>query len=305
MPHSFHGLWPAMLTPLDSAGLPALQETEKLVELFVRQQLDGIYLLGSTGQGPLLSVDQRQAVAECVLRTAAGRIPVMVHVGATATDDAVQLARHARRTGAAAISSVGPIYYRTGADAVFEHYRRIGSAGELPFFVYHLSTVNTLALGGREYVDRLLALPHIAGMKFTDRDLYQLGVICACAGDRLTLFSGADELLCQAALSGAQGAIGTFFNVWGPACRAARQEFIGGSVAAGSRFMTAFQMALDKVLTSSGVWTFLRAAMRIRYGIEIGACRSPLGVTDRPWNDADVEPILDAVDAAAPGIHRT
>jgi N-acetylneuraminate lyase len=218
MTQKYRGLWPAMLTPLDSAGRPALGETEKLVELFVQQNLDGIYLLGSTGQGPLLSVAERQAVAECVVRTAAGKIPVMVHVGAVSTDDSMALAQHASRIGADSISSVGPIYYRAGADAVFEHFRRIGAAGELPFFVYHLSVVNTLSLGGREYVDRLLGLPNIAGMKFTERDLYQLGLICAYAGDQLHVFSGADEVLCQAAMTGACGAIGTFYNIWGPAC---------------------------------------------------------------------------------------
>lgn len=292
MTNPYHGLWPAMLTPLDDAGQPALGETEKLVELFVTQKLDGIYLLGSTGQGPLLSVSQREAVAECVVRTAAGRIPVMVHVGAIATEDSVTLARHASRIGADAISSVGPIYYRAGVDAVFEHYRQIGAAGELPFFVYHLSIVNTLSLGGREYVDRLLGLPNIAGMKYTERDLYQLGLICAYAGDRLHIFSGADELLCQAAMSGACGAIGTFYNLWGPACRKARAAFAGGSVAAGSAFMRNFQVVLDEILSSQATWTFLRSAMRIKHGIEIGPCRSPLGVTDRPWKDADVERIL-------------
>lgn len=296
MMHKYRGLWPAMLTPFDSAGHPALGETEKLVELFVQQKLDGLYLLGSTGQGPLLSVPQRQAVTECVIRTAAGRIPVMVHVGAVSTDDSVALAEHASRIGADAISSVGPIYYRAAPDTVFEHYRRIGAAGGLPFFVYHLSLVNTLSLGGREYVDRLLGLPNIAGMKFTDHDLYQLGLICAYAGDRLHVFSGADELLCQAAMSGACGAIGTFYNVWGPTCRAARQAFVGGSVLAGSRFMTAFQLAIDEILASQSMWTFLRAAMRIKYGIDIGPCRAPLGITERPWQDGDVERLLASVE---------
>lgn len=299
MSSKYHGLWPAMLTPLDSAGQPALGETEKLVDLFVEQKLDGIYLLGSTGQGPLLSVGQRQAITECVVKTAAGRIPVMVHVGAVSTEDSVTLARHAARVGADSISSVGPIYYRPSTDGVFEHYRQIGEAGQLPFYIYHLSIVNTLSLGGRDYVERLLGLPNIAGMKFTERDLYQLGLICAYAGERLTIFSGADELLCQAAMSGAHGAIGTFYNLWGPACQRARRAFVEGSVTAGIRFMTEFQLALDEILSSGSTWSFLRAAMRIKYNIEIGACRSPLGVTDRPWNEADVVRILARVDDLA------
>lgn len=298
MPSPFRGLWPAMLTPLDSSGQIALPEAEKLVDLFVRQQLDGIYLLGSTGQGPLLSVAQRQEMAECVVRAASGNIPVMVHVGAPATDDAVSLARHAAKIGADAISSVGPIYYRIPADGVFEHYGRIGAAAELPFFVYHLSLVNTLSLGGREYVDRLLKIPSIAGMKFTDRDLFQLGLICAYAGDDLQLFSGADELLCQAVVSGAHGAIGTFYNVWGPACSAARLAIGRGAVDAASHFMKTFQVALEEILSSQSTWSFLRSAMRIQHQIDIGPCRLPLGITDVPWAEEDVERLLSIVNEA-------
>ncbi len=96
----FRGVWPAMLTPLTETGEIAHGELEKLVELLVRQGLGGLYMLGSTGQWPLLSLDQRQAVAEGVVKTAAGRIPIIVHVGALTTDDAVALARHAARIDA-------------------------------------------------------------------------------------------------------------------------------------------------------------------------------------------------------------
>jgi N-acetylneuraminate lyase len=100
-------------------------------------------------------------------------------------------------------------------------------------------------------------------------------------------------------MCGVTGAIGTFYNIWGPACQTARAAFVGGSLAAGSRFMTAFQLALDEILSSQSTWTFLRAAMRLKYDIDIGPCRSPLGVTDRPWKDTDVERLFASVDAAA------
>src|SRR4051812_43781324 len=208
MKTQFGGIWPAMLTPLHESGEPNLGAVEQLVELFVKQGLDGLYILGSTGQWPLLSPAQRMAVAERVVRSAGGRIPVMVHVGAVATDDAAALARHAAQVGADAVSCVAPIYYPAGADVVFEHYRRIGAATDLPLFIYHLSLVNQLALDPRDYADRILALPNIAGMKITDRDLYQFGLIHAYTSERLQLFSGADEVMCHAALSGAMGAIG-------------------------------------------------------------------------------------------------
>ena len=296
MQATFSGLWPAMLTPLDGNGEPNLPVVEQLVEWFVREGLDGLYLLGSTGQWPLLNLDQRRAVAERAVRTAAGRIKTMIHVGAVATEDAAALARHARSIGADAISCVAPIYYSASADATFEHYRRIGEAGELPLFVYHLSQVNQLALDARDYVERLLKLPHIAGMKITDRDLYQFGLIHAYGGERLQLFSGADELLCHAVLCGSIGAIGTFYNVWGRACKKARQEFAAGAIETGRRFMLVFQQAIHEVLRSPGVWSFLRGAMLLKSGIDVGMPRPPLGALDAPWRDDELRRVMHMVD---------
>jgi N-acetylneuraminate lyase len=295
----FRGIWPAILTPLTEAGEPNLPAVEQLVELFASQGLGGLYILGSTGQWPLLPIEQRQAVAERVVRTAAGRIPVMIHVGAVATDDAVQLARHAARIGADAVSSVAPIYYSFGPDVVFDHYRRIGAATDLPLFIYHLSTTNQLALDSRDYAERLLAVPHIGGMKITDRDLYQFGLIHAFTGGRLVLFSGADEVMCQAALSGAAGAIGTFYNLWGPTCQAARKLFVNGNFEAGRRFMLTFQRTIAAVLASGSIWTFLRSAMRLKYGIDVGMPRPPLGLLEKPWPDAQVEKLIAQVDDVA------
>lgn len=292
MAQTLGGIWPALLTPFDAAGRPAWNAIDQLVELFVSQQLDGLYIIGSTGQWPLLTLDERRAIAERVVRASAGRIPVMVHVGAATTADAVTLARHAASIGADAISTVAPIYYPHGADVVFQYYREVGAASDLPLFVYHLSLVNQLRLPAPEYVERLLALPNIAGMKITDVDLYLFGQIRAHAGERLQLFSGADEVLCHAVLSGAIGAIGTFYNLWGPECRVARQAVVNGDVHQGLAFMQRFQVAIGRILRSGSVWSFLRAAMLRRYQIDVGMPRAPLGSLDRPWDPQELDEIL-------------
>ncbi|HEY8506564.1 MAG TPA: dihydrodipicolinate synthase family protein, partial [Gemmataceae bacterium] len=219
-----------------------------------------------------------------------------VHVGAVTTADAVALARHAARIGADAVSSVTPIYFSYPAEAVFEHYRQVGAASDLPLFVYHLSGVSQLPPDPREYVERLLQIPNIAGMKITDKDLYPFGLIHAYAGDRLRLLSGADEVMCHAVLSGAAGAIGTFYNLWGPACHAAREAMVRGEVETAREFMLRFQVVIARVLSAGSLWSFLRAGMRRKYGIDVGMPRPPLGATDKPWDDAEVDRLIERVD---------
>ncbi|MCH2201686.1 MAG: dihydrodipicolinate synthase family protein [Fuerstiella sp.] len=296
---SFHGVWPAMITPLDEQEQPNYSALEQLVELFISQNVPGLYILGSTGQWPLLSLQHRREIAERVVKIAAGRITVMVHVGALATDDAADLARHAESIGADAVSAVGPVYYSYSADAVFEHYQRIGSASNLPLFVYHLSHVNQVAIPATDYARRVLDLPNIGGMKFTDHDLYVLSQIHETAGEKLLLFSGADQLLCHAALSGATGAIGSFYNLWAAPAQKARDRFVAGDFDAGYRFMMALQAAISRVLGSGSVWSFLKTAMHLRYDINVGMPRRPLGAKDTEWDDDLVRQIVTTVEDAA------
>lgn len=296
MTKPFAGVWPALFTPFTPEGKPALPVVEKLTDLMVREGLDGLYVVGSTGQWPLLSFADRCAVAERIVKAAAGRIPVIVHVGSHTTAGAVALAKHAKSIGADGVSAVTPIYYSYSADDVFAHYRAIGAAADLPFYIYHLSSVHNLTLAPDDYAQRILKLPNIAGMKITDRDLFTFGLIHAHAGDRLRLFSGADEVMCQAVLSGAIGAIGTFYNLWGPACRRARQAVVAGSIETGRDFMLRFQKAIARVISSSGIWTFFRAAMKMKYNIDIGMPPAPNGVSDKPWPDGEVQRLIALVD---------
>lgn len=298
MTRRFGGMWPALVTPFGADGKPALDVVERLVDLFAKQGLDGLYVTGSTGQWPLLTIEERQAIVERCVKASAGRIPIMAHVGAVATDDAVTLAKHAAKVGADAVSTVAPIYYPHSADVVFEHYRRIGAASDLPLFVYHIELAQKITVGAKEYTERILALPNIAGMKITAGDLYLFGLIHSHAGDRLQLFSGADEVMCQAVLSGSIGAIGTFYNVFGPACQRARAAMVAGQVEKAGSFMLAFQQAISRIVSSGSMWSFFRAAMRHKYDLDIGMPRAPLGIVDKPWDEAEVAKLVASVDDA-------
>lgn len=294
----FTGIWPAFVTPIAADGSPALDVVEQLVELFVSQKLGGLYLTGSTGQWPYFTVAERQAIVERAIRVAAGRLPIIVHVGAMTTADAVALTRHAQRVGADGVSAVGPTYYGHSVEGILAYYRAIAEASDLPVYAYHLSSVNQMALGARQFAQRLADIKGLAGMKITDLNLYPFGLIRSVVGERWTLFSGADELLCHAVLSGADGAIGTFYNLWGPECATGLARIVAGDVAGATRFMQRFQVSLADVLESGGIWSFLREAMRQRFQLDIGMPRPPLGATDRVWQPGEVEAILLRMDGA-------
>jgi N-acetylneuraminate lyase len=294
MKEKFKGLWPAMVTPVLESGEPAYEEIEKLVEIFISQQLDGLYILGSTGQGLLFTEEQRKKATEVVSKTSAGRIPVIVHVGSLTTAESIRLAQHAEKCGVDGISSVPPIYYTGNADTAIEHYSRIAESTSLPFFPYQLGD-NSIPGDVHSFIERLLEIPNITGMKLTTNQLLNISSVHNQAGDRLKLFSGSDELFCHATLCGSVGAIGTFYNIWGVACKHVMSEFVNGNYRLGKEFMLAFQEVIQLVLPNA--WTFLRKAMLLKYNIEIGQTKGPLGNSQKGWQDDQVKEILEKIES--------
>lgn len=287
----FKGIWPALFTPVQEDGTLNVAELEKLIELMISQQLDGIYLLGSTGQGFLFSEEERKDIAAQTLRIVGGRLPVIVQVGAMNTEESIRLAKHAADHGADGISSVGPIYYGASSEMAFTHYRRIAEATGLPFFPYQIG-----GAASSEVITRLLELPQVKGMKLTTDKLLEIGRIKNQAGDKWQLFSGADELICQAAITGTVGAIGTFYNMFGPTCKYVRQSFLEeGKVDEAHRFMLAFQGFIDQILPY--VWTFINKGMKLKYDITIGSPKPPLLAPEMPWSDEEVVQMMAEIDA--------
>jgi N-acetylneuraminate lyase len=273
------GLWPAMFTPVNDDGTVNLAEMEKLIELIIAQRLNGIYLLGSTGQGFLYSEAERKQIAEATLAIVRKRIPVMVHVGALSTDESVRLARHAEAHGADAVSSVGPIYYAASPAMGLAHYKAIASAVSIPFFPYQIGNAPMT----EDMIRELLQIPNLKGLKLTTLNMLDIAAIRISSGGKWILFSGADELMCHAALCDISGAIGSTYNMFGPVCKHVRESFLKGDTELALSFMLEFQRLILEILPC--IWTFFRRGMQLRYGIDIGKAKAPLLTPELDWSD--------------------
>jgi N-acetylneuraminate lyase len=290
----FKGLWPAMFTPVTDKGTCNEKELEKLIELIVSQQLDGIYLLGSTGQGFLYTEAERRHIAEISLSIIGRRVPVMVHVGALSTDESARLARHAEEHGADAVSSVGPVYYAASPAMGMTHYRKISGAVGIPFFPYQIGNTPMT----EDMIRQLLEIPNVKGLKLTTGSMLDISAININAGGKLLLFSGADELMCHAAVCGTVGAIGSTYNLFGPVCRHVRRAFLEGEVKMAIDFMLEFQALILEILPC--IWTFYRRGMQLKYGIDIGNPKAPLIAPPLAWSDEELMRRMARVDAFLP-----
>ena len=202
------GVIPAIVTPLTADQ--KLNETvlAKLCQRLYSAGCDGVYAGGNTGEGTLLSVETRERLAEVLVENTPTGRHVIVHVGAVPVADAVRLARHAEATGAHAISSIappGPYAF----DEVVSYYRRLSDECSLPLYVYYFPEYAP-AVTTYDHLSKLCQIPRVAGCKFTGFDLYTLSWL---AREGKTVFNGRDEVFAAGLLMGADGGIGSFYNV--------------------------------------------------------------------------------------------
>jgi N-acetylneuraminate lyase len=204
----FDGVWPALITPSNEDGTVNLEALHKLVAYLLDKGVDGFYVGGSTGEGIFMPVAQRKLLAETVLAQIDGRVPTIVHAGAIAVDDAIDLARHANECGAVGISSVLPPLYDS-MDSIAAYYRALAAATpDLPFIAYLLKPeIDTVAL-----IQSLLDIPNLAGTKYTGSNMFEFRRLIDLGRGQWTMFSGMDEQCLYAAMMGATGNIGSTLN---------------------------------------------------------------------------------------------
>ncbi len=275
----FSGIWPAMITPFDDNDEVDVSAMERLITHLIEQGAGGLYVGGSTGEGPLMTPDERRLVAERTVEIVSGQVPVIVHVGGGRPADDIALAAHAGKLGVAGVSSVPPIYYPYPPESVFEHFRQVAAAAEVPFYGYHLTGQSSRPLSMDQYVECLMEIPTAAGIKYTGQNPVDIALLKRLSGGELMVFSGADECYLGNLAQGAEAAIGSFYNVFLPEWKKIHDLAVGGQWAQASQRMA---IAAHAVMMIRHFGVDLAKYLLAKQGIECGHCRHPLPRMDRP-----------------------
>ena len=203
----FTGIMPALLTPLDKDGKVIKSAVKDMVEYMIAANVDGFYAVGGTGEGVLLTLEQRKMMAQAAIEAAAGRAKVIVHTGAINCDEVMELTRFATAAGADGISSVPPsIYFPNSMDEVLRFYRSIAGNTHLPILIYANHTgagINMNAL-----MSELLKIDNIAGAKDTRANYFAMWQLKQLNNGDINIINGPDESLLCGLSMGADGGIG-------------------------------------------------------------------------------------------------
>lgn len=201
----FKGVFPAPPTPLTDDGRVHEAALRALLDDNLRHGAHGFWMAGSTGEGPILTEDQRDTVARISAEVCKGRGRVIMHVGAISTASAVKAARTARAVGCDAVCCVPPFFFPSSERSRIDHYRAVADAADgLPFYVYNLPQLTQV-----ETVPALMekfarAIPTLKGLKHSAPNFSDIKVF---ADMGLTCFSGNGAYPLPALTMGAVGTI--------------------------------------------------------------------------------------------------
>jgi 4-hydroxy-tetrahydrodipicolinate synthase len=207
----FSGSIVALVTPMQADGTVDNGALDRLVDFHVSNGTRGIVAVGTTGESPTLSVEEHIGVVKRVVERAAKRIPVIAGTGANSTHEAIELTRLAKTAGADACLSVTPYYNKPTQEGLYQHYKAILQAVQLPMILYNVPGRTGCDLKP-ETVARLAELPGVVGLKEAP-SLERNRELLSRVGGRIALLSGDDDLACESVLAGYQGVVSVTANV--------------------------------------------------------------------------------------------
>ena len=272
-PLSLHGIVPPTVTVFDEDESVNYEATAAHARFVVESGCHGVVPLGTNGEFPLLTAEERKGVVEAVVEEIES-VPVVAGVGAPSTHETVELAAHAQSAGADGVMVVTPYYYPLDGDAALEHYRRVTETVDLPVYVYHIPsrTGNSLSLGT---LAEIAALDGVAGVKDSSKDVAWLGQ-AVDANPNLSFLAGSDSLLYPGLAVGCTGAVSAVANVFPELVVELYEAYDSGD----RRRAQELQSRIYRVRTALKTGPYMagvKSALSLRdVGFDVGGLRSPL-----------------------------
>lgn len=263
------GIYSAIISPLSSDGGLDEKVLKQLVHFELAHGVEGFYCCGSSGEGLLLSDDERKRLVEIVVGESGGSVPVLAHVGSLSTRSAITLARHAEKTGVSAVSAIPPIYYKYTQAEINQYYQDIIDSVSLGVIVYNIPQFTGISFTTE---NPLLKNEKIIGIKHTSMNLYDLERIGREHSDKI-LINGHDEIYVSAMAAGATAIVGTTVNIFPKLFVKIRQAFVSGKMDEARALQHRLNDAIE-VFVNTNIFSAAKYAMEIQ-GVPVGLCRKP------------------------------
>ena len=202
----------ALVTPMNLDGSVDYPALRCLIDWHIVEGTDCIGVVGTTGESPTVSMQENCDIIRAAVQHAAGRVPIMAGTGANATAEAIELAHFAKEVGASCHLSVVPYYNKPSQEGIYQHFRAIAAAVDLPLILYNVPG-RTVADMQPETVLRLSQLPGIVGIKEASGDIERACQLIKQSPKGFSIYSGDDGTAVALMLLGGHGNVSVTANV--------------------------------------------------------------------------------------------
>lgn len=217
----------ALITPMKPDGAVDEKRFQDFVDWQIKEGTHGLIPVGTTGESPTLSHEEHMRVVELCVEAAAGRVPVIAGTGSNSTQEAIDLTAHARKAGADAALIVCPYYNRPTQEGLFQHFKAIVDAVDLPVVIYNIPGRSAVDMSP-ETMGRLAKLRNIVGVKDATANLARpLQQKATCGADFIQL-SGEDHTAVAFLASGGVGCISVTANIAPRLCSEMHTAWMAG-----------------------------------------------------------------------------
>lgn len=208
----FNGVGTALITPFKESGEIDYLKYEALLEYQIKNGIDALIVLGTTGESPTISLEERSELTKIAVDKADNKIPVIVGTGSNDTQKILKLNKIAEKDGAKGLLIVTPYYNKTNQEGLIENYKYIAEKTELPIILYNVPSRTGVNIQ-TETAEKLSRIDNIKAIKEASGDMSQvLNTINKC-GSNMKILSGNDDQALPLMLSGGNGVISVFSNL--------------------------------------------------------------------------------------------
>lgn len=211
----FEGIMPALVTPFEEDNKTVNEQvTKDLIDLYIEQGASGFYILGSTGEGIVMSREERERMCEIAVKHTNKRKPIICHIASINFSEAVELAKHAQRVGADAIAAIPPSILHYTADDIYNYYKKLAQSVSIPLIVYYFPGAQ--AAMSPELIAKICQIDNVTGVKWSANNYYAMMRLKDMTNGDVNIINGPDEMLIQGLSAGADAGIGATYNAMLP-----------------------------------------------------------------------------------------
>ncbi len=216
----------ALVTPFKDGALDE-DGFQRFVNWQVEQGTHGVVPCGTTGESPTLTYEEHHRLIELCVEAVAGRIPVIAGTGSNSTAEAIAFTQHAEKSGADAALVVAPYYNKPTQEGIYQHYKAIHDASNLPIIIYNIPGRSVINITD-ETLARLGRLQRIVGVKDATGDLARVSTLRAAAGKQFIQISGEDMTVVGFNAMGGRGCISVTSNIAPKQCARMQEASLNG-----------------------------------------------------------------------------